>query len=129
MLVTNRILKNGAGLTFVYDKEKKRKPFVSLIPLLEILLEINNHSLAKAQAQYDSLIINVGTEFDILLTKSYENLEKKGSKILRDAIQIVRERKICVDPGYDGVFGVVKIFGEKNEKSEEKKAETQPTLF
>lgn len=122
-------LKNGNGVTFVYDKEKKRKPFVSLVPLLEVLLELHNHSFTKAQAQYEQLIENVGTEFDILLSKSYEELEKMGGKKLRDAIQIVRERKVFVDPGYDGVFGVVKIIGEKNEKSQQKTKESQPTLF
>lgn len=111
-------MKNNVGLTFVYDKEKKRRPFVSLVPLLEILLEINNHSQAKAEKEYEDLISTFGTEFDILLRKPYEEIEKFGGKNLRDAVQIVRERKVYVDPGYDGVFGVVKIQSE-NQKSKE----------
>ncbi len=126
-------LKNKVGLTFVYDKEKKRRPFVSLIPLLEILLEINHHSQTKAQAEYERLIQELGTEFDILLRKTYEEIEKVGGQKLRQAIEIVRNRKAYVDPGYDGVFGVVKIFKDSEESTDEKTGkqsdDKQPTLF
>lgn len=126
-------LKNKSGLTFVYDKEKKKKPFVSLVPLLEILLGLNNHSQVKAQREYDNLISSLDTEFDILLRKSYEEIEKAGGKKLGDAIKRVRERKVFVDPGYDGVFGVVKIFDDHVQTIEEakpdKEPEKQPSLF
>ncbi|MBI4004960.1 DNA helicase UvrD [Candidatus Roizmanbacteria bacterium] len=127
-------LQSKTGVTFVYDKEKKRKPFVSLVPLLEILLETNNKSQVKAQREYERLITELGTEFDILLRKSYEEIEKAGGALLRKAVQTVRERKVFVDPGYDGVFGVVKITHETEVKPHETEAtnettEKQPTLF
>lgn len=115
-------LQNKVGLTFVYDKEKKRVPFVSMIPLLEILLEINNHSQTKSMNEYERLTTLFATEFDILLKKTYEEIESAGGKKLRDAIRIVRERKAVVDPGFDGVFGTVKIFNNhEEEKPPEKK--------
>lgn len=126
-------LKNKVGLTFVYDKEKKRKPFVSLIPLLEILLELSHHSQTKAQVEYERLMQELGTEFDILLRKTYEEIEKVCGQKLRQAIEIVRDRKAYVDPGYDGVFGVVKIFKDSeipaDEKPEGQSDDKQPTLF
>lgn len=122
-------IKNALGVTFVYDKDKKRKPFVSLIPLLEILTEVNNGSHIKALRQYEELTAAFATEFDILLIKSYEEIEKSAGSQVRKAVQIVRERKVFVDPGYDGVFGIVKIFKDENTKSEEKKEQSQPTLF
>ncbi|MBI5127261.1 DNA helicase UvrD [Candidatus Roizmanbacteria bacterium] len=121
-------IKNKVGLTFVYDKEKTRRPFVSMIPFLEVLLELNNHSPTKAQREYERFTTNLGTEFDILLRKDYEEIGKFGGEKLRQAIEIIRERKVFVDPGYDGVFGKVKIFNEANEEVKEKK-QTQQTLF
>ena len=102
---------NKVGLTFVYDKEKKRRPFVSMVPLLEILLETNNGSPVKAQNEYERLM-NWATEFEILLKKPYLGIEKQCGEKLMAAIKTVRERKVFVDPGYDGVFGKVKIFKE-----------------
>jgi uncharacterized protein (TIGR00375 family) len=122
------MVKNKVGLTFVYDKEKIRKPFVSMIPLLEVLLELNNHSQTKAQREYERLTTGFGTEFGILLRKDYGELEKAGGEKLRQAIEIIRERKVFVDPGYDGVFGKVKIFNEQNEEVK-KEEQSQQSLF
>jgi len=121
-------VKNKVGLTFVYDKQKKRRPFVSLIPLLEILNEVNGGSPTKAQKTYEELINNFATEFDILLRKNYDEIQKAGGEKLARAIKIIRERKAYVDPGYDGVFGVVKIFKSENEQKETTQ-EKQINLF
>src|SRR3989344_2985336 len=127
-LVQNDLLymKNKLGVTFVCDKDKKRRPFVSLIPLLEVLTETNGGSHTKVLREYEHLTSNFATEFDVLLKKSLEEIEKKSGYLLSKAVQIIRDRKVYVDPGYDGVFGVVKIFQDEKTKTEEKKAESQP---
>lgn len=124
-------LKNKSDLTFVYDKEKKRKPFVSLIPLLEILTEINGGSPVKGFRAYEDITSSFGTEFDILMKKSYEEIETHAGSELRKAVEMIRNRKVFVDPGYDGVFGVVKIFnGDKTHEENNKTTdEKQQTLF
>lgn len=128
------LAKNSAGTTFVYDLDKKRVPFISLIPLLEILLEINNNSPTKSLAIYENLTSSLGTEFDILMRKPYGEIQKVAGDRLEQAIRIVRERRAFVDPGFDGVFGKVKIFSEENsgEKTVQKDAraeENQLGLF
>lgn len=116
--------KNEDGLIFVHDKKEKRKPFASLIPLLEILLEVNDNSPTKALRQYEELTNTIAPEFKILTRVSYEKIKRLGGEKLEKAIRTVRERNAFVDPGYDGVFGKVKIFGEQK-----KHEENQPALF
>ena len=127
-----QFLKNKAGLTFVYDKNKKRRPFVSLVPLIEILTEVNN-SQTKAFAQYQALVSDFASEFDILQKKTYEEIENVAGPKLSEAIKTMRERKVLVDPGYDGVFGKVKIFNGSEIDNQDQavglQTEKQPTLF
>lgn len=117
-------LQNKVGVTFVYDKEKIRRPFVSMVPLLEILLETNDGSPTKAQNGYEKLM-NWTTEFELLLKRPYPEIEKQGGETLMTAIKTVRERKVFVNPGYDGVFGKVKIFKETPKES----SASQQSLF
>ena len=122
------LAKNRFDVTFVYDKEKKKTPFVSLVPLMEILEEIHQ-STKKAEDEYQRLTKNLGTEFEILFRKSYEEIENIGGKTLKEAIEIVRARKVYVDPGFDGVFGVVKIFKKEENESSNKQEKEQLNLF
>jgi len=123
-------LENKVGLTFVYDKEKKRIPFISLIPLIEVLTETNNGSPTKALMEYEKLTAEFASEFDILLKKPLEEIGAAAGEKLRSAVEIIRKRQVFVDPGYDGVFGTVKIFGNNNRLGEKKlEEEKQPTLF
>ncbi len=94
---------------------------------MEILNEINNGSPTTSSKIYEHLTNNLGTEFDILMKIDYQEIEKKGNPLLKEAIRKVRNREVFVDPGFDGVFGKVKIFKENNEKGTSN--QQQPTLF
>ena len=50
----------------------------------------------------------------------YEEIENIGGIKLKKAIEKMRERSVYIDAGYDGVFGIVKVFDEKHEKKEKK---------
>lgn len=98
---------NDVGVTFVYDSEKKRLPYVSSIPLDEIIKGVVK-SPTKGMREYERLT-QQATEFDILLHLPIAVIaELAGSQIAR-AIQKVRLREVEIDPGYDGVFGTVHI--------------------
>lgn len=99
---------NSEGVTFVQDPERTRKPFTSLVPLLEILKHLEGGSKTRSERRYMALTDQL-TEFDLLLHASGEDIAHIGGEDLAEAVRMIRQRKVKVDPGYDGVFGTVYI--------------------
>ncbi|WP_201763786.1 hypothetical protein [Thermodesulfobacterium geofontis] len=82
------------------------------MPFVEIIAEVFNlnkmsPSVEKLYKQYTSLI---GTEFDLLLKMDLKELEKVFPSKLLEGIKRVREGEIFAKPGYDGKYGIIKIF-------------------
>ncbi len=102
-------------------------PFKSLIPLVEIIAEAVGKGVGTKTVaiEYNRLIEKIGSEFKILLDASQSDLETAVSKEIAKGIVMAREGKIKIEPGYDGVFGKIKIFSKENKKKDIK----QKTLF
>lgn len=102
-------------------------PFKRLVPLPEIIAQVFGvlPGAKRVDLEYKKLIEKFGSEFEILLNASYEDLKSAALPDIAEGIKRVREGKISVEPGYDGVYGKVKIFTpqEKNILSK------QNTLF
>ena len=100
-------------------KQKDRIPYKSVVPLQEIVAECfgQGFKTKKVVTMYDKLLSECGTEFEILLDKSIGEIKKVGGEMVAEAIKRMRSGDIFVKPGYDGEFGVVKIFDpEEREK-------------
>ncbi|MFH1564319.1 MAG: endonuclease Q family protein [bacterium] len=100
-------------------------PYKSLVPLREIIAEVENKGRATKTVEtiYYDLIAKGGSEFNILLKLSYDDLEKIASENIVEAIRRVRERKLIINPGYDGVYGTVEIFSvQEKEKFKPRQA-------
>ena len=95
----------------IYPPKKNRPPFVSIIPLMELI----SHNLKVASVskkvleKYHFLIEQVGSEFAILLFKDLKELENLGETELAQLITKMRQRQIRLEPGYDGVFGKIEV--------------------
>ena len=86
----------------------------SLIPLPEVLAEILSCGPAtkKVGKLYSQLIGRFGSEFNILLKAPDEELATV-SPLLAEAIKRMRTGKVIRHGGFDGEFGVIRVFEEK----------------
>ncbi len=103
-------------------------PAIHLVPLEEILAEVFETGVQskRIRREYLRLIERGGSEFKILLDLSEEDLRSFMDDRLVDGIRRVRQGLIQVKPGYDGVYGQVKLFGTDGPPS---KPPSQLTLF
>src|SRR5581483_3817719 len=110
--VESKIQSDAHGAKWIGDPVNNRPPYVSLVPLLEIVAEalLSTTSSQKVKDLYDQLVKSLGTEFDILLRAPVEEIEKRVGTRVAEGVRKVRERNIVVIPGFDGEYGVVKIW-------------------
>ena len=98
-----------------------KKGFVSLIPLAEILSEILNCGPAtkRVTAVYEDLLRALGPELSILMDIPLMSIEKAGGELLSSAIDRMRRERVIREGGYDGEYGVIRLFeeGEMHELS------------
>lgn len=114
--------KNGAGLVWVTDPKKHHPPFVKIVPLQEIIAEAIGSPVAspKTKVIFDQLCKEGRSEFNVLLKLPLEEIERIAQTVtsvafalkITDGIKKVRTEQIVIIPGYDGVFGTVKIWEE-----------------
>lgn len=121
---------NDVGLMGFYDPKKNQPPYVMLVPLMEILAEVLGTAATsqKVKNEYENLVENLGTELDILTQIKSEEILRVGGEKLAEGVMKVRRSEIFIKPGFDGNFGIVKIWGEK-EKEEKIEKKEQMSLF
>ncbi|MCA1988270.1 MAG: UvrD-helicase domain-containing protein, partial [Desulfarculus sp.] len=90
----------------------RRPTFEYLVPLGEVLgeaLQKGPRTKGVLQAQAD-LIRRLGPELFVLRQASLEDLERVCGPVLAEAIGRMRAGRVWLEGGYDGEFGVVRLF-------------------
>jgi uncharacterized protein (TIGR00375 family) len=118
------------GVRKVKDKEGRYPPYVMLVPLSEVLSEALSVGVGTKTVSdaYEQLIASIGSEFKVLLESSLEDIQKVAGLKVAEGIKKVRSGDIVIEPGYDGVFGKVKIWKEEEPPGIEGQPD-QATLF
>lgn len=91
-------------------------PYKSLVELDKIIadsLGIKSRTSKKVMSYYENILRYAKNELDVLLNESEENISKWSTPLIAKGVMRVRENKVKLIPGYDGEYGKVEIFSEK----------------
>ena len=109
----------------IKSQELIRPGYRTLVPLLQIIAEAfgSTPTSQKVLIEYKKIVTNLGGEIKVLTKIPLEDLAKISGPKIAEGVGKVRRGELVVDSGYDGVYGVVKIWNG-GESTEEKKVET-----
>jgi uncharacterized protein (TIGR00375 family) len=117
------------------DKEFGRKkpkaiPGRHLVPLEEVLSECAGVGVKTKTVQklYRHLIERAGNEFQVILDLPIDEVKRVAGELIAEAVKRVREEDVKPVPGFDGRYGVIKVFGE-GELDKLKDRRKQASLF
>lgn len=99
---------------------KNAIPSVHLIPLEEIIAEAMGFRIGTkaVEAEYERLVERGVSEFQILLDASPDELATFVPPKIMEGIIRMRQGKVSIIPGHDGVYGKISLFPEKREGEE-----------
>ena len=94
-----------------------------LLPLSEIIkavVDVSYPGAKKVWSIYNPLIAKFGDEYTVLMDASKQEMSTIVDPRIAEAIVRVRTEKAWVIPGYDGVYGQLVIFDQKQDTSHQK---------
>lgn len=99
---------------------KFRPPYIHLMPLAEIISSVYDRGVTTKTVQgiWQKLIDNFGTEINVLIDVSIEDIEKVDSKII-GGIEGFRNKTLDIVPGGGGRYGKICFYDEIEKKKEE----------
>ena len=91
------------------------KPFTSLVPLAEVLGEVLGVGAGSKRvwSACQQLVSRVGPELTVLRDAPLEDVGREGPPLLAEALRRMRAGEVRRQAGYDGEYGVVRMFDEE----------------
>lgn len=87
-------------------------PFKSIVSLEKVIAESIGASIFSKEVEkhYNNLIKHIGSELEVLLEATEKEIKDKSLPKIAEGIIKMRQGKVLVEPGYDGIYGRIKIF-------------------
>ncbi len=96
------------------DREvgEDRPGYRMLVPLHQVIAEVFSTAPTnqKVLTEYKKLVTALGGEIKVLTKVALEDIAKISGSKIAEGVDKDRRGDLVIDPGYDGVFGVVKIW-------------------
>ena len=103
------------------DRKEGKKPprarhFFSVIPLPEIIGEAKQvgPGTKTVDTVYQAMVSRLGSELDILLDIPEDDIAQVGGTLIAEGIRRMRVGEVDILPGYDGDYGVIKLFNPED---------------
>jgi PHP family Zn ribbon phosphoesterase len=74
----------------------------------------------SVESEYERLVEKGGSEFHILLEATPDELKTYVPERILEGVLRMRQGKVSILPGHDGVYGKINLFPEKKEGEESK---------
>jgi len=102
------------------ENKKPDKTVEYIVPLTEVVAELHGTKSTNGKAvvaEYDKLIANLGSEFGVLRKLPLERIKAYSPQIAL-SVERIRAGQVYKDPGYDGVYGTVKVFKDAKDRTD-----------
>jgi DNA helicase II / ATP-dependent DNA helicase PcrA len=102
-------------------KAPRARPYYSLIPLAEIIAEARGVGANSGQVAgvYQDMLAKLGPELTILRETPLADIRRAAGALVAEGVRRTRTGEVHIEAGYDGEYGVIKIFDEKERAQEE----------
>ncbi|MDA2804652.1 UvrD-helicase domain-containing protein [Nocardiopsis suaedae] len=86
--------------------------FTNLVPLPEMVSEIVGvgPKSKRVRGEVDRLAAALGPELEILTRSPLDEVRRHGGELLAEAVARLRRDEVVRDAGYDGEYGVIRMF-------------------
>lgn len=109
-------IKNNSGIV-TSEAFSGRAGYQMLVPLMQIVAEAMNSTTTSQKVinEYKKLVTVLGGEIGILTKVEAGEIAKVSNHKIAEGVIKARRGELTIEPGYDGVYGVVRIWGDKKE--------------
>jgi len=111
--VLNRV--EALATRAVESKAATAPPYYSLIPIEELCAELVGTGVGttKADQLVERLRVRIGPDLYVLMDAPLADIERACGSLFAEAVRRVRAGEVHLEGGFDGEYGVVRAFAER----------------